>query len=197
MRLLDLFCGAGGAAMGYHRAGFDEIVGVDIKPMLRYPFAFVQADAFEYLREHGQEFDAIHASPPCQGYSNGTNYNHKQYGKKEYPLLIGPTRQMLQEIGRPFCIENVMGAKAMLGFTLTLCGTQFGLRVQRHRLFESSHLIMRPTEPCHHRPFDISVRRKRCEYLLAYRDVVTKRGVAVRRPPFCSSCIAAKAMECE
>ena len=69
MRLLDLFCGAGGAAMGYHRAGFEEIVGVDIKPKPRYPFTFVQGDALEYVREHGQEFDAIHASPPCQGYS--------------------------------------------------------------------------------------------------------------------------------
>ena len=69
MRLLDLFCGAGGAAMGYHRAGFDEIIGVDIAAQPRYPFTFVQADALEYVAEHGGEFDAIHASPPCQGYS--------------------------------------------------------------------------------------------------------------------------------
>jgi DNA (cytosine-5)-methyltransferase 1 len=65
-RLLDLFCGAGGAAVGYHRAGFD-IVGVDIKPQKNYPFAFVQGDALDYCREHGHEFEAIHASPPCQG----------------------------------------------------------------------------------------------------------------------------------
>ena len=67
-RLLDLFCGAGGAGMGYHRAGFDEIVGVDINPQPRYPFEFIQGDALEYVAEHGHEFDAIHASPPCQGY---------------------------------------------------------------------------------------------------------------------------------
>lgn len=69
MKLLDLFCGAGGAAMGYSRAGFDEIVGVDIKPMPRYPFTFVQGDALEYVAAHGLEFDAIHASPPCQAFT--------------------------------------------------------------------------------------------------------------------------------
>jgi DNA (cytosine-5)-methyltransferase 1 len=69
-RLLDLFCGAGGCAVGYHRAGFDEIVGVDIKPQPRYPFEFVQAEALEYVREYGENFDAIHASPPCQAHSS-------------------------------------------------------------------------------------------------------------------------------
>ena len=69
MRLLDLFCGAGGAAMGYHRAGFDDITGMDIKPMPRYPFKFIQGDALEYLAAHGAEYDVIHASPPCQAYS--------------------------------------------------------------------------------------------------------------------------------
>ena len=69
VRLLDLFCGGGGGAMGYNRAGFTEIVGVDNRPMPRYPFTFVQADALEYVAEHGREFDAIHASPPCQHYT--------------------------------------------------------------------------------------------------------------------------------
>ena len=69
MRLLDAFCGAGGAAVGYHRAGFHEIVGVDIKPQPRYPFTFVPGDALEYIKAHGHEFDAIHASPPCQRYT--------------------------------------------------------------------------------------------------------------------------------
>lgn len=85
-RLLDLFCGAGGAAMGYYRAGFD-VVGVDIKPMPRYPFEFHQADALEYCAAHGAEFDAIHASPPCQGYSVT-----KALTNTEYPKLIDETR---------------------------------------------------------------------------------------------------------
>ena len=71
-RLLDLFCGAGGAGMGYHRAGFD-VTGVDIKPQKNYPFAFVQGDALAYVREHGHEYDAIHASPPCQAYTRAQN----------------------------------------------------------------------------------------------------------------------------
>ena len=69
LRLLDLFCGAGGAAMGYHRAGFTDIVGIDVKPQPRYPFTFHTGDALEYVAEHGQEFDVIHASPPCQAFS--------------------------------------------------------------------------------------------------------------------------------
>lgn len=90
MRLLDLFCGAGGAAMGYHRAGF-EVVGVDIKPQPHYPFEFHQADALEYCREHGAEFDAIHASPPCQRYSKET----REDCRENHPDLIAPTRDLL------------------------------------------------------------------------------------------------------
>src|SRR5437660_1060118 len=86
MRLLDAFCGAGGAAVGYHRAGFTEIVGVDIKPQPRYPFTFVLGDSLEYIKAHGHEFDAIHASPPCQGYSIMRNLPWLR--DKVYPLLI-------------------------------------------------------------------------------------------------------------
>ena len=147
-RLLDLFCGAGGAAVGYHRAGFTEIVGVDHKPMPRYPFEFVQADALEYLREHGQEFDVIHASPPCQAYSRSRNNG----AAKPCPMLVPDVRACLQQTGRPWVIENVEGAP--LHFPVLICGAYFGLGIAgydlpRHRLFESSHLIMVP--PCQHR----------------------------------------------
>ena len=106
MRLLDLFCGAGGAAMGYHRAGFYEIVGVDIAPQPRYPFEFARADALEYLAEHGHEFDAIHASPPCQGYS--IMHNLPWLRGRDYPLLLLPTLEMLEGLGKPY----VVGGKA-------------------------------------------------------------------------------------
>ena len=197
MKLLDLFCGAGGSAVGYHRAGFDEIVGVDIKFQKRYPFQFVQADALEFCASFGAGFDAIHASPPCQGYSVGTNFNHLKYGKFVYPQLIAETRRQLRRTSRMYVIENVVGAKRAMGFRMRLCGTQFGLRVQRHRLFESSQLLMSPHEPCNHRPFDISLRKRRCEFLLTYRDVVTKNGFRVRRPSFCPAGIAAQAMGVE
>ncbi len=123
-RLLDLFCGAGGAAMGYHRAGFDEIVGVDIEPQPNYPFEFVQADAMEYPLEG---FDVIHASPPCQGYSMLNNFI-----RGEYPELIEAIRE--RAAGLPLVIENVVGAP--LRDPLLLCGQMFGLRLFRHRLFE-------------------------------------------------------------
>ena len=109
MRLLDLYCGAGGAALGYHRAGFDEIVGVDIATQPRYPFEFVQADALEFLADHGHEFAAIHASPPCQGYS--IMHNLPWLRGREYPLLILPTIEMLEVLGKPYVVENVMGAR--------------------------------------------------------------------------------------
>ena len=144
MKLLDLFCGAGGAAMGYHRAGFDEIVGVDIKPMPRYPFTFIQADALEYVAAHGHEFDAIHASPPCQAYSIMRNLPWLRH--KEYERLIEPTRELLEEIAVPWVIENVMGAKLAAE---RLCGQMFGLPFLRHRLFLSSFYWLAPMHPPH------------------------------------------------
>ena len=105
MRLLDLFCGAGGAAVGYHRAGFEDITGVDIKPMPRYPFEFVQGDALEYVMEHGAEFDVIHASPPCQAY-----VDHNKRKDTNHPKLIEPTRTLLEISGKLFIIENVRHA---------------------------------------------------------------------------------------
>ncbi len=131
--MLDLFCGAGGCAVGYHRAGFD-VTGVDIAPQPRYPFPFVQADALEYVAAHGREFDVIHASPPCQAYSR----TQRIHGK-EYPDLLAATRRALEATGRPWVIENV--EEAPLG-GIVLCGTFFGLKVLRHRRFESSELLL-------------------------------------------------------
>lgn len=136
-RLLDLFCGAGGAAMGYHQAleaaGIEhEIVGIDIKPMPRYPFTFVQADALEYGREHRAEFDFIHASPPCQAYSiGGSRWNN------DYPDLLHDTEILLPEICKAWTIENIDRAPFTVS-TVTLCGIQMGLNVIRHRKFATS-----------------------------------------------------------
>lgn len=139
-RLLDLFSCAGGAAVGYHRAGF-EVVGVDINPQPRYPFEHHVADALEYVAEHGHKFDAIHASPPCQTYSK-TRTLHSN----THPDLVAPTRAALIASGRPWVIENVVGAPLL--DPLVLCGTEFDMRapdvdgvplkIVRHRLFESN-----------------------------------------------------------
>lgn len=144
-KLLDLFCGAGGAAMGYHRAGFD-VVGVDIKPQPRYPFEFVQADALDYVAAHGHEFDAIHASPPCQKYSMIQRANNN---RELWPDLVDPTRRQLQATGLPYVIENVEGAP--LRVDLKLCGSSFGLGMIRHRIFESNVSMPLLTHPCDHR----------------------------------------------
>lgn len=144
-RLLDLFCGAGGAGMGYQEAGFD-VIGVDLRPQPRYPLPFVQADALEYLTQHGREYDAIHASPPCQRYSKATKV-HGTSAVLEHPDLVSPCRLLLRTIGRPWIIENVVGAP--LHNPAMLCGTMFGLRVFRHRLFETSFLWLAPSHPRH------------------------------------------------
>jgi DNA (cytosine-5)-methyltransferase 1 len=140
--ILDAYSGAGGAAVGYHRAGFD-VVGVDIAPQPRYPFAFERGDAIEFIRRHGREFDAIHASPPCQHY---TPLRARQ-GWKDYPDLMAATRAALVAAGRPYVIENVPGAPLL--HYVTLCGGMFGLRTYRHRRFETSFLLMQPAHPKH------------------------------------------------
>lgn len=127
-RLLDLFSCAGGAGMGYHRAGF-EVVGVDINPQPNYPFEHHVADALEFLTAYGHEFDAIHASPPCQGYTALAAVHGN-----EWPLLIEPVRDLLESSGKPYVIENVQGAPVRRD--LVLCGEMFGLGVIRHRYFE-------------------------------------------------------------
>lgn len=135
-RLLDLYCGSGGAGFGYHEAGFD-VTGVDMAPMPRYPFPFVQGDALEYLRAHGHEYDFIHASPPCQAFVS----LRFMWNAKPHADLIAPTRELLRRAARPYVIENVPGAP-LLTPTL-LCGTMFGLGtgdadLWRHRLFETN-----------------------------------------------------------
>jgi DNA (cytosine-5)-methyltransferase 1 len=144
MRLLDLFCCAGGAGTGYSRAGFD-VVGIDIDPQPRYPFRFHQADALDYLARHWQDFDAIHASPPCQSYTPlGALHPHKVY-----PDLVAATRALLDEIGLPYVIENVMAAPLLKDRSITLCGGMFGLRTYRHRRFESNVMLWQPEHPQH------------------------------------------------
>jgi DNA (cytosine-5)-methyltransferase 1 len=139
-RLLDLFCGAGGAAVGYHRAGFD-VVGVDIAPQPRYPFEFHQADAMTWPLDG---FDVIHASPPCQAF---TAYRRRGGGVgDDYPDLIKATRRLLVEAGRLYVIENVPGSSVRNH--VQLCGTSFGLDVRRHRWFESNVAMLAP--PCNH-----------------------------------------------
>jgi DNA (cytosine-5)-methyltransferase 1 len=143
--LLDLFCCAGGAADGYAAAGFD-VVGVDIVPQPNYPYEFIQADAVEAVR-YGldmSQFDAVHASPPCQSF---TAYRRKGRGVGDgYENLIPVIRESLEQIARPYVIENVHGAP--LENAIRLCGSSFGLDVRRHRYFESNVPLMAP--PCNH-----------------------------------------------
>lgn len=154
-RLLDLFCCAGGAGMGYHLAGFD-VVGVDIRPQPRYPFEFIQADCLTLDPAFVAGFDAIHASPPCQAHTELNN------DKSRHENLIPATRAMLKASGRPWVIENVEGAKAEMIAPLTLCGTMFGLgaedaELRRHRLFETSWPTLFVPQCRHEKPRVIGV----------------------------------------
>lgn len=141
-RLLDLFCGAGGAAMGYYRAGFD-VVGVDLEPQKHYPFEFHQADAMTYPLDG---FDVIHASPPCQAYTTAGKQWRKQ--GKEYPDLIAVIRSRLDPYNLPYVIENVPGAPLI--DPILLNGPMFGLKVRRRRYFETKprlDFILIPPDP--------------------------------------------------
>jgi DNA (cytosine-5)-methyltransferase 1 len=139
-RLLDLFCGAGGAAMGYHRAGFD-IVGVDIKPQPNYPFEFHQADAMTFPLTG---FNAIHASPPCQAFTAARVIHNREHSD-----LLTPTRERLEASGLPWVIENVPGAP--MRADVVLCGSVFGdPRLKRHRWFEFFKPPTHMMHPCSH-----------------------------------------------
>ena len=155
-KLLDLFCCQGGASEGYRRAGFD-VYGNDIDLQPRYPFAFHQGDALDVLerliageripfthrdgtveRLGAEDFHATHASPPCQSFLNLGAVNRALGRAYDYPNLIGPTRELIATIGKPYVIENVEGAKAHLSQPVRVCGTGMGRPLRRHRLFESS-----------------------------------------------------------
>lgn len=139
-KLLDLFCGAGGASVGYHRAGF-EVVGVDINKQPNYPFTFYRADAISFDLAG---FDVIHASPPCQRYSVATKRHAGRSGL--HPDLLQPIIDRLVGNGVPWVVENVPGAP--MTADVVLCGSMFGLGVRRHRLFASSNHLTAP--PCRH-----------------------------------------------
>lgn len=154
-RLLDLFCCAGGAAMGYHQAGFD-VVGVDLEPQPNYPFTFIKDDALELLQDQGalSAYDAIHASPTCQTRARVTAWRGR---RSDHPDTLTPTLMALSVVDLPWVVENVPEATAMgdLRADFRLCGTQFGLAVRRHRDFQignwSSFDLMQPCQ-CYRNP---------------------------------------------
>jgi DNA (cytosine-5)-methyltransferase 1 len=151
--LLDLFCGAGGAAAGYQRAGF-EVIGVDNRPQPAYPFDFYQADALDALRYWKLDrFAAIHASPPCQAYSIMT----RGYGTAgNFPDMLAATRSLLERTGRPWIIENVPGAPMRTDYKL--CGCMFDLpQLRRQRWFETSWHGFELRPECQHEGYAVTV----------------------------------------
>jgi DNA (cytosine-5)-methyltransferase 1 len=136
-KLLDLFCGVGGASVGYHQAGF-EVFGVDLKHGKRYPYTYLRADVLDVLRdeEYLQQFDVIHASPPCQTHSITKHLRNAQGKSTSKVDLIPETRAALIASGKPYIIENVIGSPLI--DPIMLCGSAFGLKVRRHRIFESN-----------------------------------------------------------
>lgn len=154
---LDLFCGQGGAGMGYHLAGFN-VTGVDIVEQKRYPFTFINRDAFAVLKDRGNEFDFIHASPPCQAFTRLWALH-----KNDHPDYIEIIRNLLIESGKPYVIENVITAP--LKNAITLCGEMFGLKTYRHRLFESNIPLVQPAHKKHeHRLQELGRPIKEGEY---------------------------------
>jgi DNA (cytosine-5)-methyltransferase 1 len=143
-RLLDLCSKAGGASTGYHQAGF-EVTGVDKNYQKNYPFTFIQADALEYLAEHGHEYDVIAGSPPCQNHTSLKDLWGKDYSGED---ILVPFRELVIATGKPYIIENVEGAPLIN--PLKLCGTMFGLAIERHRLFETNWGLAFAPAMCHH-----------------------------------------------
>jgi len=152
-KLLDAYCGAGAASWGYHLAGF-EVAGVDIVAQPDYPFEFYQADAIEFIKERGHEFAVRAASPPCQRNSRLRHYNDTPEKMAAYEAkfadLIGETRDALLAVGGPYVIENV--PEADLIDPIVLCGHMLGLKLYRHRKFESNLGLVAPPEPRPYHP---------------------------------------------
>lgn len=170
-RLLDLFCCAGGASMGYVQAGFD-VVGVDINPQPNYPFKFIQADALALDIQFIASFDAVHASPPCQSYSDLAKRNGNAH---EWPRLIEPVREMLVRSGIPYIMENVDGAPLIN--PVVLCGTMFPqLRVLRHRLFEANFEMLAPPHKKHPKVHTFDRRKSHFGKTNEWKDFVQVTG---------------------
>jgi DNA (cytosine-5)-methyltransferase 1 len=208
-RCLDLYCCEGGAAHGYADAGF-EVVGVDIIEQPRYPFEFHQADAVAYARGNAEwireSFDFVHASPPCQFDSEC-----QRIMGREHPNLIGPTREALEDLGLPYVIENVDGARSKLKNPVTLCGGMFGIETYRHRLFEAGNgiTLSAPEHPAHvARQAKMGRAAKPSEYMHIVgnfsgvargRQIMgmpwaTRRGLAEAIPPVYTECIGHQVM---
>ena len=170
-RLLDLFCCAGGAGVGYSGAGF-EVVGVDIDPQPHYPFTFIQADALTLDPGFIASFDAVHASPPCQAYSDLAKRNRNAH---EWPRLIEPIREILVRSRLPYVIENVDGAPLLN--PVVLCGTMFPkLRVLRHRLFETNFLVLVPPHKRHPKVHTFDRRKSHYGKTDEWKDFVQVTG---------------------
>jgi DNA (cytosine-5)-methyltransferase 1 len=170
-KLLDLFCCAGGAGLGYSRAGFD-VVGIDVNPQPHYPLPFIQTDAMNLDPKFIALFDAIHASPPCQAYSDLAKRNGNAH---EWPRLIEPVREMCVKSGLPYVIENVEGAP--LRNPVVLCGTMFKeLRVIRHRLFETNFAVLCPPHSKHPKCHTFDKRKSHYGKTNEMRDFVSVNG---------------------
>ncbi len=157
--------------MGYARAGF-QVVGVDVAPQPNYPFSFVQADVLGLDMQYLREFDALHASPPCQSYSDLAKRNGNGH---EWPRLIEPVREMLLRSGLPYVIENVEGAPLLN--PIMLCGTMFPqLRVLRHRLFEATFLMAAPSHGKHPKVHTFDKRKSHFGKTNEWKDYVQVTG---------------------
>lgn len=155
-KLLDLFSGAGGAARGYQLAGF-HVTGVDIRPQPRYAGdTFFQDDALDYIASHGHEYEAVHASPPCQAFTQmSARYRGKGGKADSHPDLLTPTRALLRTFPQPWVIENVPGARRLMRPMIVLHGGMFGLGVHRPRLFESNVLLLAQRTACVRHPVGV------------------------------------------